>query len=1039
MATHQKLKTCDPDLTAMAASRSNSFILRKAVHTSPGLGYVYDACCDQVRLNSKINFVTQSANSRQPPECFVKTYNVGESPPLLELIDIHPELQLSIALEMIPANGVGALINYSRPIDKYTRFIRYSYYSRTEYISDDDFISLNRNRISMLDINATHVIVLVNWGIDAVVVLQLPHDDELIENIDRAIAELCDYLEKADASLSLSQDEIRYLEKIVHTEVFANTTNLSKIHSIVDFYRDIPRLKNDSFFHKPCNYNLYPIQYFFAINNAEQGTFNELEIESRNEIKHYLSRLSLDFKRLKKAMDQDYPYVEQHRKQQLYDIRSRWAELKQIYTSEIQRLRDLIIRIRRGESDQNVAHQTLSDYETKKMTNTMNEFTGHMNVMQETEHFIKDLLRKQFEYQNANDRGVKSDDDNIAIEHKLLEDTKLERIICSDDNLYKNKKSQWYVLYGQLLNEREQNPQLTLIYVDFTDGAYKLNDFMIFPVVQKNNHAEIPESVASSLQRTNTNESIKKHDNRDAPEATTTASSQRLRNDEIINILLIGESGVGKSTFINAFVNYLKFERLDQAQNNAVVLIPVSFIMATGDDFKEHSIKFGGMDTLSNEDHGNTGQSVTQHCKSYVFTLRDGDDSVKKLRIIDTPGIGDVRGSAQDDVNMQHILSYINNLTHLSAVCILMKPNTSRLNVFFRSCFVQLFDLLGENARDKIIFCFTNARSTFYTPGNTAPLLKQLLGSLPVTGIPFNKENTFCFDSESFRYLVAIQNGIEFKRDEREEYNDSWGKSSNEAKRFLHYIRTKMTPSLILSNLRSMKHTQLTICLLIRPLLETMRNTLRNIVLSNAGLRTVSIELCPIIVKGTTAICLKCPRQSREFGDFWITTDGLHVFHNKCRTCQCDPADHYPIDYELGYKLCQYPTSNSNREMTKMLDDLCEKSAEFAHFLFGMEDTSQNDLFLLGYKRMITEERAICKDKTSHKLNLNLVGQLDQLKTNYENMRKEMLTKKSQLQLSDIHDKIDGVNKYPMIQSQMTAVEQWQKFMLKYYEYEVPT
>ncbi|CAF4623010.1 unnamed protein product [Rotaria sp. Silwood1] len=147
------------------------------------------------------------------------------------------------------------------------------------------------------------------------------------------------------------------------------------------------------------------------------------------------------------------------------------------------------------------------------------------------------------------------------------------------------------------------------------------------------------------------------------------------KSDEIINILLLGESGVGKSTFINALVNYLKFKTLKEAENNPIVLIPVSFMIMTGDNFEEHLVKFEGSNFFSNEDHNHLGQSVTQHCKSYVFTLTDGESRGRKLRIIDTPGIGDTRDSSQDDANLQHILSYINNLTHLNAVCILLKPN----------------------------------------------------------------------------------------------------------------------------------------------------------------------------------------------------------------------------------------------------------------------------------------------------------------------------------------------------------------------------
>ncbi len=55
---------------------------------------------------------------------------------------------------------------------------------------------------------------------------------------------------------------------------------------------------------------------------------------------------------------------------------------------------------------------------------------------------------------------------------------------------------------------------------------------------------------------------------------------------------------MGESTFINAFVNYLKFKTFEQAQSNeSVVLMPVSFLLATGDNFEERIMKFGDFDS----------------------------------------------------------------------------------------------------------------------------------------------------------------------------------------------------------------------------------------------------------------------------------------------------------------------------------------------------------------------------------------------------------------------------------------------------------
>ncbi|CAF4799604.1 unnamed protein product, partial [Rotaria sp. Silwood2] len=106
------------------------------------------------------------------------------------------------------------------------------------------------------------------------------------------------------------------------------------------------------------------------------------------------------------------------------------------------------------------------------------------------------------------------------------------------------------------------------------------------------------------------------------------SSSSLVSNDETINILLLGETGVGKSTFINAFANYLLFQSFEEAETNEpIVVIPVSFIMTIGENFQERKVKFGEIDNVNNENFNNIGQSVTQHCKSYTFNLKGSNNN----------------------------------------------------------------------------------------------------------------------------------------------------------------------------------------------------------------------------------------------------------------------------------------------------------------------------------------------------------------------------------------------------------------------------
>ena len=82
-----------------------------------------------------------------------------------------------------------------------------------------------------------------------------------------------------------------------------------------------------------------------------------------------------------------------------------------------------------------------------------------------------------------------------------------------------------------------------------------------------------------------------------------------------INILLLGETGVGKSTFINAFANYLTFKTLDDAEKNELVyLIPFRFTI-TDENYHLVYVKIGQYVNESFE----PGHSATQSCKAYLF------------------------------------------------------------------------------------------------------------------------------------------------------------------------------------------------------------------------------------------------------------------------------------------------------------------------------------------------------------------------------------------------------------------------------------
>ncbi len=80
-----------------------------------------------------------------------------------------------------------------------------------------------------------------------------------------------------------------------------------------------------------------------------------------------------------------------------------------------------------------------------------------------------------------------------------------------------------------------------------------------------------------------------------------------------INILLLGPTGVGKTTFINAFANYLVYNSLDEAIDGQLqAIIPAWFTIMDKNTFEEKTIIIGTPD--ESEKKGSVGQSCTKEC-----------------------------------------------------------------------------------------------------------------------------------------------------------------------------------------------------------------------------------------------------------------------------------------------------------------------------------------------------------------------------------------------------------------------------------------
>jgi GTPase SAR1 family protein len=500
------------------------------------------------------------------------------------------------------------------------------------------------------------------------------------------------------------------------------------------------------------------------------------------------------------------------------------------------------------------------------------------------------------------------------------------------------------------------------------------------------------------------------------------------------NILFLGETGVGKSTFINAFVNYISFDSLENAENASELkcLIPTKFIFTDSESFEEKPVAFGHED--GNELHI-SGQSATQQCRVYKFPFNN-----HVIRIIDTPGMGDTRGVNQDNINFDHILQFISEYKGLHAICLLLKPNNPRLNVLFQYCIKQLLCHLSKSAAQNMQFVFTNSRSTFFSPGDTLVPLKTMLNQIknnpPHVDIAFNKKNVFCVDNEAFRFLVALKNGITFTESQKQSYNESWTKSAKECERLIE-TTIKLMPHKVKDSV-SINEARRLIVSVSQPIAEITQNIFENI----SVMRKHQIELnecaddieklkqkfyMPIVeleykeLKKPRTICAgpNCSKVYNVNGidkfhypqichepctldvPFWTMNESgiksckaISFFSGKCKRCKCNYKCHMHVvkctrviennivNEKVHNEIRTKEDAKREREkMIKELNERCESLsrekdtaiklvAKFAHFLKTNAITPYNDSFKDYLEHLIENEIKLAHNGSNNKENV---------------------------------------------------------------------
>lgn len=221
--------------------------------------------------------------------------------------------------------------------------------------------------------------------------------------------------------------------------------------------------------------------------------------------------------------------------------------------------------------------------------------------------------------------------------------------------------------------------------------------------------------------------------------------------------VVLGETGAGKSTFINMCCN--AFAPVSPSYDNPLVVIPTKYLNQNT-MFQCKPVE---------RDAKNQSSAQTIRCTSYKFPIRvpnvtaDADDDTDDdddhfslvypntasstststdtdtyFEVIDTPGLNDTAGLARDDENITDILQTVANVPVISAIVLVVNGTQARVTSSMRYLIRRFQGMLPDTVLKNIIVVCTMC---------TADTCNIDTNSL---GIHVEPQNVFCMNNTAF-------------------------------------------------------------------------------------------------------------------------------------------------------------------------------------------------------------------------------------------------------------------------------------------------
>ena len=232
-------------------------------------------------------------------------------------------------------------------------------------------------------------------------------------------------------------------------------------------------------------------------------------------------------------------------------------------------------------------------------------------------------------------------------------------------------------------------------------------------------------------------------------------------------ILVVGATGSGKTTWINAILNYI---------------LGVKYT----DNFRYKMVV--------DKNATNQACSQTQNVTIYTIHHQEGFKVDYTLTIIDTPGFGDTRGIVRDKEIEKLFKSTfdpaIGGVDHLDAVGFMACSSSARLSQTQKYIFTSILSLFGVDIKENIFMLFT------FADGH----VPQVLHAVKEANLPY--EEYFKFNNSAI-FIDPGQEGEDHDDDDDELPGDFnrlfWDLGMRSFKKFLHKVYLTKTKSLTLT------------------------------------------------------------------------------------------------------------------------------------------------------------------------------------------------------------------------------------------------